>query len=174
MTIYNLNSLPDVNRIFVFDTNILLYLNGIYSKKKVIDSYTKIACFLIKNRAKIYLDTLVFNEFVNRFIRDKLGHSFEKQKDRNTKEYDNCLTNINTIINGLKNTYNITWSSNKINLFNILENVDYKKEFNQMEFSDWTIKETVKNINGILITHDKDFFNSAKNNEFDIFTIQKF
>lgn len=110
---------------------------------------------------------------MNRFIRDKLGHGFEKQKDRNTKEYNDCLTNINIIINGLKNTYNITWSSNKINLFDILENVDYKKEFNQMEFSDWTIKETVKNINGILITHDKDFFNSAKNNEFDIFTIQK-
>ena len=37
-----------------------------------------------------------------------------------------------------------------------------------MEFSDWSIKETVKQINGILITNDKDFKKSAENNDLDI------
>lgn len=174
MTIYNLDNLPSADKIFVFDTNILIYLHGGYNEdNKLFNAYTKISDFLIINRCKVYLDVLVLNEFVNRFFKNKLGHTFRKDKDRNTKDYNNCLNDINIIINGLKNAYNIEWSSNKINLFDCLEKIDYKEEFNQMEFSDWTIKEIVKNMSGILITHDGDFINSAKNDKLDIFTIKK-
>lgn len=168
MAIYNLTNLPNKKTIFVFDTNILLYLNGIYNSKNQFEKYTKIAEFLIKNKCDVYLDTLVFNEFVNKFIVKKLGHRFDKKNDRNTKKYNNCLKEIEIIVDNLRNIYNIKWSNNQINLFDRLLNINYEREFNLMEFSDWSIKETVKQINGILITNDKDFKKSAENNDLDI------
>lgn len=174
MAIYNLkNNLPDINRIFVFDTNILVYLNTIFSEKnKNFEEYSKISEFLIENKCKIYLDTLVLNEFINIIIIKKLEHKFNKKHDRNTIQYNQCLKNIKTIIENLKIQYDIFWSSNKINLFDSLDKIDYITTFNLLEFSDWSIKEITKSINGVLITNDNDFKNFAKNNEIDIFTIK--
>jgi len=174
MTIYNLNNFPETDKIFVFDTNILIYLHSDYNENnKPFNAYTEISNFLIKNKCRVYLDVLVFNEFVNRLICKKLDHKFNKKIDRNTEKYNNCLNNIKIIIQNLKNTYNIEWSSNKLNLFDSLDNINYVAEFNKFEFSDWSIKEITKTIGGILITHDGDFINSAKNGEINIFTINK-
>jgi len=169
MAIYNLENLPKKDNIFLFDTNILLYLHNIsYTDDRKYLKYSKIAQFLIENKCKVYLDTLVFNEFVNRFISNKLGRRFDKKTDRNSPKYNDCLNELKIIIDNLQIAYNIEWAHNKINLFDNLHKTNYLETFNKMEFSDWTIKETAKNIGAIIITQDNDF---KKSNDVDILTI---
>lgn len=174
MIIFNLQELPNKNRNFIFDANFLIDLYSIYKPYRNY-SVENISNFLVNNKCLVYITPLVLSEFINIFIKKELGHKFSKKADpkngiicdRNTENYNNCLKKLKIKLEAIQNFYNIKFVDS-IDLFAKLENTDYIKEFNEMEFSDWSIKQIAKETNSIIITNDKDFKSSAKNNEIDI------
>lgn len=164
MTTYKINDIQKLkDRIFVFDANILI---GLYSYNPV--ASTKVAIeyisnFLIKNKSKLYIDNTVINEFINRYIKKELGlekgETFDKKIHRNSDEYNNCLDNLKTKLDNIKQSYNVIKHIGT-DIFHKLQELDnYKTIFNKMEFTDYSIKEVAKENNAILITADNDFYN---------------
>lgn len=159
MTIYNTKDILKLkDKIFVFDTNILLdlycYYNPLIKKESEF-----ISNFLIKNKIKIYVDNLIINEFINIYIKKSLEDKFNKKINRNTSDYNNCLETLKSKLEHIRRSYNII-KHKDVNIFCKLQEIeDYKNIFNKMEFTDYTIKETAKINNAILITNDNDFYN---------------
>ena len=157
MTIYNIKDLNKLkDQIFTFDTNVFinLYCYNLYRNNQV----EYISNFLIKKQSKFYVDNTVINEFINIYIKKYLKiDKFEKKEHRNTDNYITCLKNLKLILNNIKDSYNII-DYKSVNIFYNLQNLEnYENIFTKMEFTDYTIKETTKINNAILITNDNDF-----------------
>lgn len=156
MTIYNIKDLNKLkDQIFTFDTNVFinLYCYNVYHSP-----VEYISNFLIKKRSKFYVDNTIINEFINLYIKKYLKiDKFDKKEHRNTDNYIACLKNLKSILNNIKDLYNII-DYKSVNIFYNLQNLEnYENIFTKMEFTDYTIKETVKINNAILITKDNDF-----------------
>ena len=87
------------------------------------------------------------------------GETFDKKIHRNSDEYNNCLDNLKTKLDNIKQSYNVI-KHISTDIFHKLQELDnYKTIFNKMEFTDYSIKEVAKENNAILITADNDFYN---------------
>ena len=136
MDLSKLYSISEKDRVFL-DTNVLIFLFSPFNMSKEYENqkekYSEIFNLLIENKSKLFDNSLVISEFINRNLRldfnknfNKLGDKDFKNDYRGSEAYSKTLKSI---INQLKK---ILIFANKINDniedFDILN--EYTKELN--------------------------------------------
>ena len=162
---YRQSDIPQIpNKNVFFDANVLVYIfwptiNG--GSASPANRYSSMLGTLFKNRFKLYLNSTVVSEVVNRVLRIE----YEKYKVVHTnnltfKDYRNSVDG-QQVQQDIFDMFN-----NRIfNLFSIKEKCltkDMLKSFltvDSLDFNDKVIVDLCKSNNFVLLTHDKDFAN---------------
>lgn len=145
---------------FFFDTNIWFYAVGRLENP---DSYARIYAEAIKNiftvNCQIFIDTVVFSEFMNRYARDlaqqQFGITRDKYKDfRDSKNFKHVAKQVAAAANiVLEHATTITTKFSNNELTEILHDFATKKR----DINDQLIEKICITHDLTLITHDTDF-----------------
>ncbi|MDD4556241.1 MAG: hypothetical protein PHE89_02785 [Alphaproteobacteria bacterium] len=180
MSTYTLESLPKEKNKFILDTNILIYLHGVYaqsdSNKKNMDIYSNIVENLIKRKAEILLDVIVLNEFINIYINHKIteycinnllsNDSFtNKHTKRNCPAYKEALKEIKVTIKNIESAYNIKWIKEGYDFISNVSSSNLEEKLEYMEFSDYTLSKLAEKEDAILVTNDFDLIRCPRINK---------
>lgn len=152
-------SFSSADRLF-FDTNIWFYALGTLHNP---DTYARIYADILKKifvtKCQIFIDVLVFSEFINRFARDiaeqELGISRDKYKDfRNSKKFKVVAQEVVNAANEI-----IKLSTRIPTTFDRIDPIPILQEFanKNLDFNDQIIETICLTHNLTLVTHDTDF-----------------
>lgn len=166
---------------FVFDTNVLIdmyaYNIGETEESKENSKIFDVIKPIHENKHNVYIDNIVLGEFINKYIKFSMGYKFKqlgkvltadsysfRKIDRATKEYDLVLKELETILENIKDTFNIVW---------LKENTEIKpedalSEMKVMEFNDYLIYSLTQSKKATLITRDNDLLGHPKINTLGI------
>ncbi len=158
-------SIKSDDKVFI-DTNILIFLfspDFVSSKEYQVDKYSKIYELLLHNNCKLYINSHVISEFINKCLRIDFDrhiqdeHKTKTFKDdyRGTQRYKDTLK---TLLKELKKflALNVTQLDDKFSDFDILE--EYKKN-STSDFNDLIIAKNVIDNDLHLLSDDGDFSN---------------
>lgn len=159
-----LYKIEKTDEVFI-DTNILIFLfSPSYVNKNTdqVDKYSAIMSSLIQNKCKLYINSHVVSEFINRCLRIDFNNNYNINNDKDyKKDYRSSseyAITIEIILKELKKFLTIAKHINdNFEAFNINSAYTTKKE---SDFNDLLIADTVKN-NGLkLLSDDSDFSDS--------------
>jgi predicted nucleic acid-binding protein len=159
----NIYKINKDDKVFI-DTNILIFLfspDFVYSKKYQIDKYSNIYTKLLENNCKLYINSHVVSEFINKCLRIDFEKNFQdddKTKDfkkdyRSSNRYDDTLKLILRELEKFIN-FNVEQINDNFNNFMIFD--EYQK-CNNADFNDLIIARNVIDNNLKLLSDDSDF-----------------
>lgn len=164
---YNSNDLYALkDRMFFFDTNVLMYLYYSQGSGWLEAKYTKLFSSILTAKLQIVIDSNVISEFINAAIR------LEYKKTASTityKDYRNSENGQNKI----QDIYNIMMTM--LATFEVVDNVVDKLKIqsllvvDSLDFNDKLIENLCARNNYVLITNDIDY----KNSKVDILSLNK-
>ncbi len=165
MNITSLIKIDKNEKIFI-DTNILIFLfspSFINSEQWMINKYSQIFATIVSNKNKLYINSLVVSEFINLCLRIDFNKNFNTDGRKNyKKDYRNSVeyrTTFNIVRNELKKILRLTSI-----IDDNLSSIDIISEFNkyqQLDFNDFVIANTVIKNDFKLLSDDNDFDNYA-------------
>jgi predicted nucleic acid-binding protein len=164
-SIYKINK---DDKVFI-DTNILIFLfspDFVSSKRHQIDKYSAIYGKLIENNCKLFINSHVVSEFINKCLRIDFEKNFqdkETSKDfkRDYRESQRYQDTLSLVLKELKKfiSLNVSQLDDEFGIFDIFEN--YKNN-ETSDFNDLIIAKIVISNNLKLLSDDGDF-NNFKN-----------
>lgn|SRR5690606_16213479 len=162
---------------FIFDTNIWLYLFSSLHDKATneIKYYSKFLEDTLSRNCTIYITSSIISEITNvilraqfRYLEEVKGKKLHYKKDFvGSKEYENTLKGINTIVDSILSIDNIEKVNDHFNSID-LENI--KNNSFAVDWNDSYLLELSKMIQCKILTNDSDFFKI--NTDIDIISLQ--
>lgn len=157
-SIYKIKS---TDQVFI-DTNILIFLfspSYVNSNYYQIEKYSAVFAYLVKNKCKLYINSHVVSEFINRCLRIDFDNNYNINNDKNyKKDYRGSVEYVKTIQIVLKELKKFLKLAKHINddfvSFDITSAYNSTKE---SDFNDLMIADTVKKNNLKLLSDDRDF-----------------
>jgi len=161
----NIYHIREDESVFI-DTNILIFLfspDFVNSKKYQVDKYSNIYAKLIEKNCKLFINSHVISEFINKCLRIDFEKNFQnEEKTKNFKKdyrisqrYEDTLS---LILKELKKfiSLNVNQLSDDFNNFEIF--TQYSETIHS-DFNDLIIAKNVIDNNLKLLTDDSDFDN---------------
>ena len=153
------------DRVFI-DTNILIFLfspDFVSSKEYQIDRYSKVFEMLVQNGCKMYINSHVISEYINRCLRIDFDKNVQdsgktklyKEDYRNSPRYEDTLKKVLKELNKFL-SLDVIQLDDSFSNFNIIDNY---KENMKFDFNDMIIAKNVKENSLYLLSDDSDFSN---------------
>lgn len=152
------------DKVFI-DTNILIFLfspDFVSSREYQVDKYSNIYAKLIENQCKLYINSHVVSEFINKCLRIDFNKNF--QNEERTKEFkkdyrgsSQYKETLSTILHELNKFMSLNVSQIDDDFSNFDINREYIENDNS-DFNDLIIARNVINNNLKLLSDDADFF----------------